>query len=94
MDRLVILFTMKGCPHCENLKEKLNEQNLEFFERDIHEHEDEYNLFSEITENEYVPAFMIIENSETNPKSYYFAPGNGFESLEEGVEIIKNKMLL
>jgi glutaredoxin len=64
MDKVVVLFTMKGCPYCEQMKEQLKESNLEFVERDIDEHEEEYDLFVEVTENDYVPAFMIIESPE------------------------------
>lgn len=94
MSKIVVLFTMKGCPHCTDLKTKLTEQNITFYERDIFEHSDEYDVFSEITENEYVPAFMIMEDDEKNPNTSFYAPGNGFESLDEGVEIIKKEILL
>ena len=53
MDKLLILFTMKGCPHCETMKEQLKESNIPFEVRDIDEHEDEYEMFVEITENEF-----------------------------------------
>ena len=31
MDKILILFTMKGCPYCEIMKESLNENNIEYF---------------------------------------------------------------
>lgn len=94
MDKLVVLFTMKGCPHCDELKKKLVSENLEYYERDIFEHSDEYELFVEITKNEYVPAFMIIEDDNTDkPITKLFAPDRDFQSLDEGVEIIKKEIL-
>lgn len=84
---------MKGCPYCEQMKQKLKEENLEFIERDIDEHSDEYDIFSEITENEFVPAFMIIKEQEKNTSSKLFAPERDFDTLEEGVEIIKKEVL-
>lgn len=93
MDKHLILFTMKGCPYCEQLKQKLNEEKLEFVERDIDENSEEYDLFVEITENEYVPAFMIIEDDGKNPSSKLFAPDRDFNSLDEGVEIIKKEII-
>jgi glutaredoxin len=54
MDKLLVVFTMKGCPFCEMMKEKLVSENINFFERDIDEHKDEYDVFVEITNNEYV----------------------------------------
>jgi len=89
MDKLLILYTMKGCPHCETMKKQLKEENVQFYERDIDEHSDEYDIFVEITENDYVPAFMIVESPEIEPNTLLFAPGRDFEGIEEGVKIIK-----
>ena len=55
MDKLVILFTMDGCPYCVQMKDQLRESNIDFVERDIDEHKDEYDMFVVITQNEFVP---------------------------------------
>ena len=90
MDKLLILFTMEGCPYCEIIKTQLKESNIPFEVRDIHEHNDEYEMFVEITDNEFVPAFMIVESPDGNDhKSYLFAPERDFNEIEEGVSIIK-----
>ena len=95
MDKVVILFTMEGCPFCSSMKDMLKESNINFYERDIHEHEDEYDLFVEVTENEMIPAFMIIESGENKePITSLYAPERDFNSLEEGVNIIKNKLIV
>jgi glutaredoxin len=89
MDKVVVLFTMKGCPHCVEMKNMLVNEGIDFVDRDIHEYEEEYDMFVEITENEYVPAFMLIENPQTEPISELFAPERDYNELEDGVEIIK-----
>jgi len=90
MDKLLILFTMEGCPYCEIMKTQLKESNIPFEVRDIHEHNDEYEMFVEITDNEFVPAFMIVESPDgDNHKSYLFAPERDYNEIEEGVDIIK-----
>ena len=89
MDKILIVFTMKGCPYCDMMKEKLVNENITFFERDIDEHKDEYDIFVEVTENEYVPSFMIIETDQDKPKSHLFAPERDYNEIDEGVEIIK-----
>jgi glutaredoxin len=95
MDKLLILYTMDGCPFCQMMKEKLVESNIIYYERDIDEHKDEYDLFVEITENDYVPAFMIIEGDDKKqPITSLYAPDRDFNDLDEGLEIIKNKMVL
>ena len=49
MDKLAVLFTMKGCPFCVELKEMLDKENIPYVDRDIHEYEEEYELFVEVT---------------------------------------------
>jgi glutaredoxin len=94
MDKLVIVYTMNGCPFCEMMKEQLKESNIEFYERDIDEHKDEYDMFVEITENDYVPAFMIVESPGEEPKSLLFAPERDFNEISEGIDIIKKHLLV
>jgi glutaredoxin len=90
MDKLVILFTMEGCPYCVQMKDQLKESDINFVERDIDKHKDEYDMFVEITENEFVPAFMIVESPDTDDhKSYLYAPERDYDEIEEGVAIIK-----
>jgi hypothetical protein len=72
------------------MKDKLKESNIDFIERDIFEHNDEYEMFVEVTQNDFVPAFMIIENPDKdNEKSHLFAPDRDYEDIEDGVSIIK-----
>lgn len=82
---------MKGCPYCETIKTQLNENQIDYYERDINENEKEFDMFVNIVGSDYVPAFMIVEDSESeNPKPHLFSPENDFNTIEEGVEIIKN----
>jgi hypothetical protein len=72
------------------MKDQLKESNIDFVERDINEHKDEYDMFVDITENEFVPAFMIVESPDTDDhKSYLYAPERDYDEIEEGVAIIK-----
>ena len=56
----VILYTMKGCPWCQMIKDELKEARVKYIERDIDDHKDEYDLFVEATSNDYLPALMLI----------------------------------
>ena len=89
MDKIAIVFTMKGCPYCVELKEMLDNSNIDYINRDIDEYSEEYDMFSEVVGNEYVPALMLIENPENDPKSHLYAPERDFNELEEAVNIIK-----
>jgi glutaredoxin len=86
----VLVFTMDGCPHCSDFKEMLTNEGIEYIEADINENEEEYNLFVKVTENEFVPAIMIIEEGTTDAK--FYAPDRDFEDLEQAVTLIREQI--
>jgi hypothetical protein len=57
---------------------------------DINKHPEEYCMFSKITENEYVPAFMIVDD-QTNLVEY-FAPDRDYQDLNEAINLIKLRL--
>ena len=83
----VVVFTMKGCPHCGEFKELLVKESIEFVEADIDDNAVEYEMFVKVTENEYIPAIMIV-NEETEEAKFY-APDRDFEDLDQPVKLIK-----
>ena len=87
MSKHVIIFSMKGCPHCHEFKEMLNNENIEYIDADIEDHSEEYEMFVQITENDFVPAIMLVDKENSNNK--FYAPDRDFEDLEQGVELIK-----
>jgi glutaredoxin len=92
-DLSVVVYTMKECPFCNEFKEMLVKEGIEFYDRDIDEYEEEYNLFSEITENDMVPALLIVEGNEEYHNSYLYAPERNYNELTEAVEIIKGHLM-
>jgi hypothetical protein len=90
MDLSVIVFTMKGCPFCQDFKEMLKEAQIEFIERDIDEHHEEYDLFSSINKNDMIPALLIIESNGDNHEPYQYVPERDFNELTEALAIIEN----
>jgi glutaredoxin len=89
-DLNVIVYTMKGCPFCVDFKEILTKEGIEFFDRDIDEYKDEYDSFSKITENDMIPALLIIEGDGDEYESYLYAPDRNYNELTEAVDIINN----
>jgi len=87
-DLNVIVYTMKGCPFCDQFKEMLVQESIEFFDRDIDEYSDEYDSFSKITENDMIPALLIIEGDGENYESFLYAPDRNYMELTEAVDII------
>ena len=80
---------MKGCPFCDQFKEMLVKENIEFFDRDIDKYSDEYDTYSKITENDMIPALLIIEGEGDKYESFLYAPDRNYMELTEAVDIIK-----
>lgn len=90
----LVVFSMKGCPHCNDFKNMLTENNVVFYDHDIEEHQEEYDMFVEVTKNEFVPAFMVIEQKESGEvESKCFAPDTNFNTLDEALEVVKKEIL-
>jgi len=89
----VVVYTMKGCPFCEDFKKMLNEENISFHDRDIDEYSEEYDVFSKITNNDMIPSVLVIEGDEKNHKSFLYAPERNYNELTEALEIIKKHIL-
>jgi glutaredoxin len=86
---------MKGCPFCTMIKEELEKENIPFIERDIDDFEEEYDEFTKLTENEYVPALMLLTLDEKDNTSniQLLAPERDFQDIFEGVELVKGYVL-
>ena len=86
----VVLYSMKGCPWCDKMKEALNEGKIEYRERDIDKYKKEYDMFVEATGNEYVPAFMLMKvEGETIKDVKLLAPERDYDDIPEAIEKIK-----
>ena len=81
----VRVFSMKGCPHCDNLKNKLRENNIEFVELDVDDNELLYERFSKKVKNEFLPAMLIDKTA--------YVPEKSFNTIDEAVELVKKHLL-
>jgi glutaredoxin len=81
----VRVFSMKGCPHCDNLKNKLRENNIEFVELDVDDNELLYERFSKKVKNEFLPAMLVDKTA--------YVPEKSFNTIDEAVELVKKHLL-
>jgi|TARA_B110000503_G_C6930112_1_gene322432 glutaredoxin len=88
-DLSVVVYTMKGCPFCVEFKEMLTNEGIEFFDRDIDDYKDEYDIFVEVTDNDMIPAMLIIEGDDDKHESFLYAPERNYNELVEAVSIIQ-----
>jgi glutaredoxin len=93
--KVAVVYTMDGCPFCQMIKEELEKNNLSYIARDIDEYEDEYEEFVRVTQNEYVPALMLLtlDDEENASNVKLLAPDRDYEDIYEGVEMVKTYFL-
>lgn len=92
----VLVYTMKNCPYCINVKKMLKENKIDFLERDIEEFQDEYYRFVKKTKNEYLPAFTLLEMNEDKKEIIdmkFLLPDESFKDIKEAVEKVSKFLL-
>lgn len=78
---MIVIYGMKKCGYCVNLKTKLVQNNIQFIYRDIDEYKEEFNKIIEKTKNDLVPVILVEKN--------ILVPSISFNTIDEAVDIIK-----
>jgi len=84
----IIIFTLKTCPHCTELKNMLKNEKIQYNEIDIEEYPDLWNDIVEYSGQDYLPTLFIGEEHEGR----IYTPTNDYNNLEELVKIIQKKL--
>jgi hypothetical protein len=73
------------------MKQMLDDDKIDFIERDIDEFDEEYGEYQKIVEgNEFVPAFLCVEIDGDKVRRYQpLAPDRDFQELSEALVKIK-----
>jgi|LauGreDrversion4_2_1035121.scaffolds.fasta_scaffold1573963_2 glutaredoxin len=82
MKKRLLIYSLKGCGHCNNLKEKLNNLKIEYVNKDIDIYSNEYDRVCELLGTDFIP-IVKIENT-------WLVPEKDFNTIDECVEKIKN----
>lgn len=81
---MIHVFTLKNCPYCKTLKEKLKYEGIEFKELDADKYEELFEKISEKTGNDSVPVVLVNKQ--------ILAPDIGFKTIDQAIEIIKKQL--
>lgn len=79
---MIVIYGMKKCGYCVNLKTKLVQNNIQFIYRDIDEYKEEFNKIIEKTKNDLIPVILVEKN--------ILVPSISFNTIDEAIDIIKN----
>jgi glutaredoxin len=81
MSNQVILFTLNGCSHCVNLKNKLKEHSISFIEIEVTKNQNLWDNVIEQTGFNILPT-VFIKKTDTDVGPI-FIPGKDFEDADE-----------
>lgn len=87
MDKIFV-FTIEGCIHCQNLKSKLNDEQILFNELDIYENEEIWEEIVNKTNEDIVPTVFIMKDNDG--QGILLIPGVDFFSEDEVVTLIND----
>jgi glutaredoxin len=86
-----MIFTLNGCVHCNELKEKLDELNIIFHDIEITKNRNLWENVISQTGCDVLPTVFIQTDNDGNGLVYN--PGRDFQDINEIVEIIKKQYL-
>jgi len=84
----ILVFTLNGCVHCQELKEKLTELSIPFDDVEITLNRKLWDYVISQTGYDLLPTVFIKDGDDSSGLIY--TPGRDFQSNDEIIEIIKN----
>tara|TARA_R110002050_G_scaffold263223_1_gene403659 strand:+ start:162 stop:539 length:378 start_codon:yes stop_codon:yes gene_type:complete len=78
----ITIYTQDSCGYCKVIKDELIKNNIEFEEKLINEHRDEWNKITQFTN---LPATPTIYYKDS-----YFVPGRDFGNAENLINILNS----
>lgn len=87
MNDAIIVFTLNGCSHCDELKDKLTELSIFFHDIEITSNKKIWDKVVSQTGHNLLPTVFIPDDMEGN--GHIYVPGRDFQDKEEIIEIIK-----
>ena len=84
---MITIYSFAACPYCNELKEKLTKENIEYNDIDVElpENKEEVDNIFKIAESDTVPIIKIGQQ--------LLVPNVSFRSIDESVEITKKLLI-
>ena len=83
---MVCVFTLKGCSHCENLKRRLNKENIKHVEYDVDEHSFLWDQIIKQTKMDTLPTVFFKNKGKSN--GFLLMPGLNVDNEDHFIEQI------
>jgi len=76
------VYTLPNCPACKRLKETLNNENIEYVNKDTKEFAEEWKDIQRITKTYFLPTIKV--------GNIYLSPNRDFKNDEEAIKMIQD----
>jgi len=84
----IFVYSLKNCGHCDLLKNKLDEEELEYTVYEVSEKREMYEEVMKITNKDALPT-LLIRNPENN-KGQFLVAGTDFITPDEAIVLINH----
>jgi glutaredoxin len=84
----IYIFTLYGCSHCQELKDKLTDLSIPFHDVEISKNRELWQSIVKQTGYDLLPSVFI--QNETDNDGLIYTPGRDFQDLNEIIKIITN----
>ena len=81
MTKKIYLYSTKECPHCTDLKQMLDNNNLPYEVTDVDEEEKEWDEMCKTLNIEFVPTVIIVDDAADTAK--LLTPDIHFDEVQE-----------
>jgi len=85
MGNTLYVFTLNGCEQCDELKKRLNNENISYEELEITKYEGIWNEVIKKTNQDFVPTLFIDDH---DGPGQLFTPMTDYSDINEMMEII------
>lgn len=81
---MIRIYTSENCPYCQELKEKLNSENIGFIDIDVDniKNENECRRLFDFVGEPLIPIIII--------KPHVLMPNKSFNTIDQALELIKS----
>lgn len=86
----VCVFTMNGCPHCKQLKDRLTKEQIEFVEYPIEDHQALWLQIVSQLKHELLPTVFL--KNDINSSGIVLMPNITVKSEDDMIENIKKNI--
>tara|TARA_R110000787_G_scaffold80569_2_gene175223 strand:- start:1744 stop:2019 length:276 start_codon:yes stop_codon:yes gene_type:complete len=82
----IVIYSQNGCPYCDELKNMLQSEGIDYSVKDIDDNKDDWGVISEHSGVKYVPTVLMVDTKDESGR--VLAPDRDFDGVDECLQHI------